>query len=116
VGDHGHQRRREALQLGLPVREQRRRHDQEMRRVVALALPLVPEQEPEHLNGLAESHVVGQAHAEPERRGEAQPRHADLLVRPQRAAQIGAGIGVGQLDGAAQCGQCLGEPRAGFDA
>ncbi len=41
----------------------------------------------EQLDGLAEPHVVGQAGAEPERGQERQPRHAPLLVRPQRRLQ-----------------------------
>jgi hypothetical protein len=87
------QRRREALDLGLPVGKQRRGGHEQVRRLRAPRAPLVQEQERQHLDGLAEPHVVGQANAEPQRRGKDEPRHADLLIGPQRAAQIRARVG-----------------------
>jgi hypothetical protein len=73
VGHARCQRRREAIDLGLPVGKQRRGHDEQMRGIAAPAVLLVKEEQREHLDGLAEPHVVRQAHAEPERRGERQP-------------------------------------------
>ena len=59
-------------------------------------------QEDQHLDRLAEPHVVRQADAEPQRRRERQPRHARLLVGPQRAVQIGARVGRGEAARRAQ--------------
>ena len=41
----------------------------------------------QHLDRLAEPHVVGQTRAEAERREQMEPAHADLLIRPQRRLQ-----------------------------
>ena len=60
------------------------------------ARSLAQEQKRQDLDRLAEPHVVRQADAEPQRRRERQPRHAGLLVGPQRAAQIGARVGRGE--------------------
>ena len=49
----------------------------------ALVLALEHQQQREHLNGLAESHVVGQARAETEFGEQIKPAHAHLLVGPQ---------------------------------
>ena len=46
-------------------------------------LALENEQQRKHLDGLAESHVVGQARAQAEFREEIEPAHAHLLIRPQ---------------------------------
>jgi len=70
------ERRREALDLGLPVGEQRRRRHEQVRRLAAARAPLAQKQECQHLNRLAQPHVVRQADAEPQRRRERQPRHA----------------------------------------
>ena len=60
--------------------------------VAAVRLPLEYEQQRKHLNGFAEAHVVGQARSQAELREQIEPAHADLLVRPQRAVQRGAGV------------------------
>jgi hypothetical protein len=58
VRDERPERGREALDLGLPVGEQRGRRHEEMGRPAPRA-PLVQEQEAQDLDGLAEPHVVG---------------------------------------------------------
>jgi len=59
VGHEHRQGRGEALDLRLPVCHERGRHDQEVRRLAVGAVSLVQEQQPEHLDRLAEAHVVG---------------------------------------------------------
>ena len=116
MGHERRQRRREALDLGLPVGEERRRRHEQMRRLASPRAPLVQEQEAEHLDGLAEPHVVRQADAEPQRRGEREPRHAYLLIGPQRAPKVGTRIGLREPRWPAQLLQRAREPGAGLDA
>ena len=54
-------------------------------------LALQCEQQGDHLDGLAQAHVVGQAGAQPQPRHEAQPAAARPLVRPQLRPQVGRG-------------------------
>ena len=65
--------------------EQRRRRHQQARRPLTRAAP--HQQQRQHLDRLAQSHVVGEAGAEPEAGQQMQPLHAGALIRPQRAAQ-----------------------------
>src|SRR5262249_25873671 len=70
--------RREAVALGLPVSEERRRdHEQ------AGAATFFSREKADDLDRLAETHVVGEADAETEAGGEVEPADADLLVRPE---------------------------------
>ena len=55
------------------------------------------QQEIEHLDGFAESHVIGQAGAESEFGHEPQPTHAFDLVRSQRGLQIAARLAFRQF-------------------
>src|SRR5262249_17472932 len=61
-------------------------------------------------------HVVGQTHAEPQRRGERQPRHTGLLIGPQRAMKIGARIGGGEPSRPTERLERAREPRTRLDA
>ena len=79
------QRRREPLDLRLPVGDQRGRHDEQTG--AGLALLFQGEQQGDDLNGLAQAHVVGQAGAQAELRQEVQPAQAAVLVGPQLGAQ-----------------------------
>src|SRR5436309_16097979 len=79
-------------------------------------MPLVKEEQRQHLDRLAEPHVVGQAYAELERRGEREPRHADLLIWAQRAVQVRTGIDGCEAARPAQSVERLREPRARLDA
>ena len=77
------------------------------RRVAVLPLH---QQQRQHLDGLAQPHVVGQAGAQPEPGQQMQPLHAGLLVGPQRAVQGRAGIDAGAVRRAQRL-QRLGQPR-----
>ena len=114
--DQRRQRRREALDLGLPVREQRCRRHQQVWRLAAARATLAQQQERQHLDGLAQPHVVGQADAEPQRGRESQPRNAGLLIRPQRSAEVVARVGRGETVRSAQPLERARQPRAGLDA
>ena len=50
-------------------------------------VPVPAQQQRQHLDGLAQTHVVGQAGAQTELLQEAQPRHPGTLIGPQRALQ-----------------------------
>ena len=102
MGDQRLQARREAFDLRRPVGQQRRRGDQQAWLPLAVRLALEHKQQRQHLNGLAQPHVVGQASAEAEFREQIQPAHAHLLVGPQRTIQRRAGIDLRQSLGAAQ--------------
>ena len=100
---------RESLDLRRPVGQQRGgRHQQ------ARPAPL-RQQQRQHLDRLAQPHVVGEAGAEPEPRQQLQPLHAGPLIRAQRAAQRGIGIDTGAV-GRAQPLQRLRQPGAGRHA
>ena len=72
------------------------------------------QQQRKDLDGLAETHVIGEAGAEPETADEPQPGDAGLLIGPQRALQGGAWISTRRAGGP-QGLQRLGEPRPGGD-
>ena len=97
MGDQDRQRRREAGHLGCPVRQERGRGDEQARPPrgvrARVALAIDEQEEGDHLDGLAEAHVVGQAGAQAQLREEVEPSHAHLLVRPERAVQRAAGVG-----------------------
>ena len=113
MGDERLQPRREAFDLRSPIGQQRRRRHQQARLRSGAVLPLENQQQREHLNGLAEPHVVGQAGAQTEFREKVQPAHAHLLVGPQHAMQRIAGFDLRQALRAAQPLQGLGQPGAG---
>ena len=77
--DHHTQRWREARRLGRPVGEKRGGRNQEARRGVRLA-SIERQKQGEDLNGLAKTHVVGEAGAETELDEKGQPAYADLLI------------------------------------
>src|SRR4051812_34443690 len=77
--------RREASGLLLPVEDERPRHHDQRRRRSAAFLGGGPQlaarlQQGEHLDGLAQAHVVGQAAAETELPEEAEPAQAVALI------------------------------------
>ena len=90
--DHGEREaRRELRQLRLPVRDQRGRHDEQARAFFCL-VALQIEQQRDHLDRLAEAHVVGQAGAQPQAGDESQPGVARLLIRAKLRLQVGRGL------------------------
>ena len=103
---------RETLDLGSPVGQQRRRRHQQAGPLRIGLLRLAHQQQREHLDGLAQSHVVGEAGAQTQFRQEVQPAHADLLIRAQVSVQgaclckgktiPGARAVAGARDGASQ--------------
>ena len=99
VGAHA-QLGHEARGLLLPVPDQRFRHHDERRpRLLAAAR----RQHGQHLDGLAEAHVVGQAAAEAEAAQEGHPAETLFLVRAQLAPEsrglvfCGDAVEAGQL-------------------
>jgi hypothetical protein len=73
---------------------------------------VLEQQQGQHLDGLAQPHVISQTRAEPEPRQQVQPLQAGALIGSQCAAQRRAGIDASAIRGA-QRPQCLGEPRPG---
>ena len=73
------------------------------------------QEEIEHLDGLAKSHVVGEAGAKSQFRHEPQPAHALDLIRPQRRLQIAARFAFRQLAGRTHLFERLSHPVAGDD-
>ena len=73
MGDEHVERRRETLGLGRPIGEQRSRSDDQARPPLAAARG-ERQQQGQHLDGLAEPHVVGKAGAEAETREKASQR------------------------------------------
>ena len=75
------QRRRKACRLVTPVPEQRRRNHEKGRcSQPSRAVATLAEQQRQHLDGLAETHVVGKAGAEAQLRQEAQPAQPLVLI------------------------------------
>ena len=62
--DEDNEVRSEARDLGAPVRDQRRRHDQEAGFVPSAAFLLQQHEQRDDLEGLAQPHVVGKASAQ----------------------------------------------------
>ena len=116
MGDDGREARREPLDLRGPVGEQRGRGHEQARRCFVACLAALHEEQREHLDGLAEAHVVGEAGAEAEPRQQVEPADADLLIGPQRAVQLAAGVDLREPLGRAQPLEGLGEPGAGDHA
>ena len=114
VVDERLQGRREALRLALPVADDRSRTHDERGPLVARAS--LGEQQAEGLDGLAETHVVGQARAEAPGPEERQPRVAALLVRPQGRLQAGRRRQVSKAPVALEPLENLPDPARGFDA
>ncbi|WP_275693225.1 hypothetical protein [Nocardioides sp. TF02-7] len=85
-GDADPQARRVARRLARPRRDDAGRRDHEERAVVG-ALDPRPRDEREHLEGLAEAHVVGQDPAEPVLPQEREPPEPFALVGPQVGRQ-----------------------------
>ena len=67
------------------------------------------QQQRQHLDGLAETHVVGEAGAKPEPRQQVQPLHARPLIGTQRPLVIGR-VDARRPVRVAQRGERLGEP------
>ena len=84
------QPRGEAGRLLLPVEDERAGNDDE--RGLAVASLAARLEERQHLHGLAEAHVVGQAPAEAEVAEEGHPAEAERLVVPQAAGEAARGF------------------------
>ena len=111
--DQDAERRREPGGFVGPVGQERgRRHDQRRRLVVAAR---TGGEQREDLQRLAEAHVVCQAGAEPERRQQAQPANAGVLIRTERRAQPAVRLETGQALGATQAREHVAKPRPGRD-
>ena len=86
-------------------------------RVIARASRFSTKQQRQHLDGLAEPHVVGEAGAEPSPVKQIEPLHARLLIGPQRGLQRFSGVHAGEPVGPAQPGQgllrAMARPRSG---
>ena len=78
--DYGFQTWCEAFELRRPVGEQRGGRHQKAGCPGAARMPTEYEQKRQHLNGLAQSHVIGQAGPQAELREQIQPPHANLLI------------------------------------
>ncbi len=78
---------REALQLDLPVFNERGRDDDEVRRTHSLRLSF--QEKGDHLHGLAQAHVVGQAAAETKLGEESEPLEAVRLIGAQLGREPG---------------------------
>jgi hypothetical protein len=102
----------EAGELGAPIGEQRGGHDDQVR--TRLPLALEEEQQADHLDGLAEAHVVGEAAAEAEANEQPQPRDALALVGAELAVQGLSGVSVGAAGWALELAEGAREPGAGL--
>ena len=71
------------------------------------------QQQRQHLDGLAEPHVVGQAGTEPEPREQIEPLHTRLLIGTQRALKRFPGIDTSEPIRVTEARQRLREPRPG---
>ena len=92
VDDHGVQVGSEPGRLALPGRQHRGGcHDEH--RVVELAALVRPQHHRQHLQGLAQAHVVGEHPAEPAVPEQRQPAEAVDLVGPQRGVEPGGQLG-----------------------
>ena len=111
---HDPQARGEARRFRRPVGEQRRRGDEEARSAGRLP-PLQRQQQREHLDRLAEPHVVGEAGAEPKPGQEVEPTHSGALVGPQLRFQRRAQVGLGQRLRISAPFQRLDEPGPSLD-
>ena len=92
----------------------KRRRQNQQRRLAAVLL-LQDQQQRQHLDRLAQAHVVGQAGAQPQIRQEPQPIDARLLVGPQGRPQLGARLGPFQVLGTSQARQHFAQPVARVD-
>jgi hypothetical protein len=80
----------EALRLGQPVEDQRLRHHDEGRGLARQAPGL---QQGEHLDGLAQAHVIGQAAAEAEVAQEVEPSQAGSLIAAELSPEAPRRLG-----------------------
>ncbi len=109
--DRGLQAGGEFLDFGRPVAEQGGRRDQE----AWLGRGLLHQQQRQDLDGLSQTHVVGQTGAEAETGQQVHPPRAGALVGAQRALQRGSGIGTVAVPGPQRFQGFL-QPGAGGDA
>ena len=96
MGDERIQTRRKAFQLRRPVGEKRSGRNQKTWLPLVAILVSQHQQQREYLNGLAQSHIVGEAGPETELGEQIKPAHAHLLIGTQRAVQSRAGIDASQ--------------------
>ena len=106
--------RRETRGFCRPVGQQRCRNDQQGRaEFLALVLALQYQEQGEHLDGLAQAHVIGKARSQPQPGEEVQPTDADLLIRAQRGLELRPGADLRKALRLTQSLQSIGQPRAG---
>ncbi len=80
MSDYGFQTWREAFELRGPVCEQRGGGHQKAGSPGAIGLLTEYQQQRQHLNGLTQSHIIGQAGPQAELREQIEPPHAILLI------------------------------------
>ena len=100
----GGERRRETPRFALPVADHRSGCDEQSGPGIGVAR-LVLQHRRQHLNGLAQPHVVGQARSEAEALQVCQPGEAAHLVAAQLAGEPGGLVEQLQRAGAAQYGE-----------
>ena len=71
------------------------------------------QQQRQHLDGLAEPHVVGEACTKPEPREQIEPLHTRLLIRTQRASKQFPGVDTREPIRMTESGQRFCEPWTG---
>lgn len=81
--DGGFQRRRETLDFLAPVGQQRRRHHNQRFELLQLPGFLEVQQCRDHLQGLAQTHIIGEQRAKAESGILGQPLEAALLIGPK---------------------------------
>ena len=91
-------RRERAFEYRRPPQQRGRGH-QQIRPPLAIRYPALHKEKREHLNRLAETHVVGKASTQAEPRQQVEPADTDMLVRPQCAMQLTTGIDLLELLG-----------------
>ena len=75
--------------------------------------PLEHQQQRQHLDRLAEAHVVGKTCTKPEPRQQVEPLQTGPLIGTQRAQKVWPGIDTRKPIGVAEPCQRFGEPRPG---
>ncbi len=103
----------ELRDLALPVAEQRRGADQQCRRAELGTLVLAVQEQGQHLDGLAETHVIGQDAAETQASEAVEPGQTAQLIGPQLAPERG-GLGDGLVGQVLQFSQGCAEIASHF--
>ena len=113
MGNQQAQARGETFGLRRPVGQQRSWCHQQAGALRSGTFAFEHQQQRQHLNRLAQPHVVGQASTQPKPRQQIQPLHTCLLVGPQAGLESVTGVDPRQAFGLSQALQGFGQPRAG---